>query len=875
MGLSDLPEELRVAGSPSPPVDLFAEGPVEASAFSTDSKGSRITRLVSLLDPPPGFDLSNLTQAGCAAVCCVAAQRDNIPRLRQLRQGTGTVVADRDYFKDHFVGVPTSLYGQGELCSVCVRIWCTDAVCEEALVNNATFIIADSSRSSNGSNLVVSARGFRNLTGVDYNINPTLLIAWTFADCAPLIQGEFFFALPLCPGRRASPRALLACAAGGIKLLPSPNMRPDFLAINLSNSRALLRSVSINNLPLQRTSYGMWVIDTPGKNIDIKPPYSLLLTSSTGRRLAQSRPRALPHRRGGNRRPTATTLIETVENLFAQARESPPGGSVDQAAPQDPQRAAMPFRASAPQCTAGATACLAAALLLLLSAAPIASGAAPPAFVADGQQQAGTDVFGSADGAAAVSPPPGPNTLLPPADGALDDSADLTASPPPPPGYGLVAGPPGSELKRLRSAGTGTNAYDELPMASSGAMSLSCGLGYAAYIGIGSSYFQKGYSCGRCVRVQARRDACQRPARPQPKQCDDLSCARPGAQLVAQVVDLCGDCFDADLALATPLFLNLTGRELGSNPTIQLSWEFTDCIPYINGTIKMLVKPNGNAYYQAFNFANSLYPIVAVQINGDRLKHNTDNYWEWNPGKAISARGPFDLAFQASNTQVLRVRLTQLRSQDLKVQFRQPPWPHQSSLCQPRQQGMLAAARGGGSSGGSGKERRRVSVRRPAQEQAGAAVQQQAAARAAHGSGDEQGTNVALLPLDHMRDRAGYSRLIRSWAGELGLSGRLLFLGSGGGAVVLLLLEGPAAALREYLVRHRTQNVDVDSKGRPCRERMMSVVCEEARAGRSFPEGFGEEALGSMAELEALLEREGLAGWAQVATGLPAAAPGR
>eukprot|EP00887_Chlorella_sp_A99_P003627 scaffold7.g3627.t1 len=205
----------------------------------------------------------------------------------------------------------------------------------------------------------------------------------------------------------------------------------------------------------------------------------------------------------------------------------------------------------------------------------------------------------------------------------------------------------------------------------------------------------------------------------------------------------------------------------------------------------------------------------------------------------------------------------------------------QAALAAPEQPVLAAPAgdggggEGGGSSGGAGRERRRVSVRRPPPQQAGAAVQQQAAAPAAHGSGDEQGTHVALLRLDHMRDRAGYSRLIRGWAGELGLSGRLLFLGSGGSAVILLLLEGPAAALREYLVRHRTQNVDVDSKGRPCRERMMSVVCEEARTGRSFPEGFGEEALGSMAELEALLEREGLAGWAQVATGLPAAAPGR
>lgn len=99
----------------------------------------------------------------------------------------------------------------------------------------------------------------------------------------------------------------------------------------------------------------------------------------------------------------------------------------------------------------------------------------------------------------------------------------------------------------------------------------------------------------------------------------------------------------------------------------------------------MLVKEGGNAYYQAFNFANArvvstrggqlpvpqahrgvhflsvlsawswawatpclpgqppfrarcpLQPITAVQINGERLKHGTSNWWEWNPGNVSQA----------------------------------------------------------------------------------------------------------------------------------------------------------------------------------------------------------------------------------------------
>lgn len=35
-----------------------------------------------------------------------------------------------------------------------------------------------------------------------------------------------------------------------------------------------------------------------------------------------------------------------------------------------------------------------------------------------------------------------------------------------------------------------------------------------------------------------------------------------------------------------------------------------------------------------------------------------------------------------------------------------------------------------------------------------------------------------------------------------------------------------AYALQEYLYRHRTQCIDVDSAGRKCKERMMTVLAE-------------------------------------------------
>jgi hypothetical protein len=123
-------------------------------------------------------------------------------------------------------------------------------------------------------------------------------------------------------------------------------------------------------------------------------------------------------------------------------------------------------------------------------------------------------------------------------------------------------------------------------------------------------------------------------------QCDDVTCARPGAQAVAQIVDACGGtCFDADMTVATPLFEKLAGRPANPNPSLAISWDYVDCSPFLNTTIKMLVKPGGSAYFQSFNFANSRQVITAVQVNGQRLRHETNNYWSWTPtGKPIDPK---------------------------------------------------------------------------------------------------------------------------------------------------------------------------------------------------------------------------------------------
>lgn len=45
--------------------------------------------------------------------------------------------------------------------------------------------------------------------------------------------------------------------------------------------------------------------------------------------------------------------------------------------------------------------------------------------------------------------------------------------------------------------------------------------------------------------------------------------------------------------------------------------------------------------------------------------------------------------------------------------------------------------------------------------------------------------------------------------------------------LIWIYLEGSKDGLREYITLQRTVSVDVDSKGRKCKERMMDVLCEE------------------------------------------------
>jgi len=86
---------------------------------------------------------------------------------------------------------------------------------------------------------------------------------------------------------------------------------------------------------------------------------------------------------------------------------------------------------------------------------------------------------------------------------------------------------------------------------------------------------------------------------------------------------------------------------------------------------------------------------------------------------------------------------------------------------------------------------------------------------------------VSLYTLDHIRDRKKYTKALKQITKSTSTSGLLLILTSSAStkAKIVLLVEGTEENLKEYEKQHRTKNVDVDSHGRPCKERLLKKLC--------------------------------------------------
>ncbi|XP_072172210.1 RWD domain-containing protein 3-like [Diadema setosum] len=89
------------------------------------------------------------------------------------------------------------------------------------------------------------------------------------------------------------------------------------------------------------------------------------------------------------------------------------------------------------------------------------------------------------------------------------------------------------------------------------------------------------------------------------------------------------------------------------------------------------------------------------------------------------------------------------------------------------------------------------------------------------------GRMIYLLRIDHMRAKTRYIQTLQGWASDLSLTGKIFFVDK----LILVLLEGQQKNVKEFVLRLRTQKVDVDSSGKSCKEKMMTVLKEAPSVG--------------------------------------------
>ncbi|XP_066481707.1 RWD domain-containing protein 3 [Tiliqua scincoides] len=121
-------------------------------------------------------------------------------------------------------------------------------------------------------------------------------------------------------------------------------------------------------------------------------------------------------------------------------------------------------------------------------------------------------------------------------------------------------------------------------------------------------------------------------------------------------------------------------------------------------------------------------------------------------------------------------------------------------------------------------------------------------------TGDD-GLWTVLLHLDHMRAKGKYVKTVKKWCTDLRLTGRLMFMGK----MILILLQGDRSNIKEYLILQKTSKVDVDSSGKKCKEKMISVLSEtKAQAEHRRFQAFEVKEYSTLDELQNEFKAAGL-----------------
>jgi len=83
---------------------------------------------------------------------------------------------------------------------------------------------------------------------------------------------------------------------------------------------------------------------------------------------------------------------------------------------------------------------------------------------------------------------------------------------------------------------------------------------------------------------------------------------------------------------------------------------------------------------------------------------------------------------------------------------------------------------------------------------------------------------ILIVKIDHMRKSGSYTKTLESWSKELGLVTLVVMSCDQG---ITLLSQGDKCQVTKFLLNWKTTNIDVDSRGKPCKERMIQILHRE------------------------------------------------
>ncbi|CAF1462564.1 unnamed protein product [Adineta steineri] len=79
-----------------------------------------------------------------------------------------------------------------------------------------------------------------------------------------------------------------------------------------------------------------------------------------------------------------------------------------------------------------------------------------------------------------------------------------------------------------------------------------------------------------------------------------------------------------------------------------------------------------------------------------------------------------------------------------------------------------------------------------------------------------------LMKIDHMRSPNIYMKHLYQWTNELNITGRILVIPHR----IYILIEGKHENLKKFIIKLKSETVDIDSRGRPCKERLLTQIVE-------------------------------------------------